>query len=79
MRKRCLIALMQMSAMEFAPWATRGGGQQPDFSNVQIKATKVSGNIYMLEGAGGNIGASLGEDGIGTTSLRRWRRRFRRR
>jgi glyoxylase-like metal-dependent hydrolase (beta-lactamase superfamily II) len=63
MRKRCLIAWMQMSAMAFAPWATRGG-QQQDFSKVQIKATKVSGNIYMLEGAGGNIGASIGEDGI---------------
>jgi cyclase len=31
---------------------------------VQIKTTKVSGNIYMLEGAGGNIAASVGEDGI---------------
>src|SRR5713226_3017535 len=38
--------------------------QQQDFSKVQIKATKVSGNVYMLEGAGGNIGASIGEDGI---------------
>jgi glyoxylase-like metal-dependent hydrolase (beta-lactamase superfamily II) len=31
---------------------------------VQIKTTKVSRNIYMLEGAGGNIAASVGEDGI---------------
>jgi cyclase len=38
--------------------------QEPDFSKVQIKVTKVSGNIYMLEGEGGNIGASVGEDGI---------------
>jgi cyclase len=38
--------------------------QQRDFSKVQIKVTKVSGNIYMLEGEGGNIAASLGEDGI---------------
>jgi glyoxylase-like metal-dependent hydrolase (beta-lactamase superfamily II) len=37
---------------------------QDDFSKVQIKVTKVSGNIYMLEGAGGNIAASVGEDGI---------------
>jgi len=47
--------------------AAAGGGQQQDFSDfskVQIKATKVSGNIYMLEGAGGNIAASIGEDGI---------------
>jgi cyclase len=39
-------------------------GQQEDFSKVQIKVTKVSGNIYMLEGSGGNIAASVGEDGI---------------
>ena len=38
--------------------------QDQDFSKVQIKTTKVSGNIYMLEGAGGNIAASVGEDGI---------------
>jgi len=38
--------------------------QQPDFSKVQIKVSKVSGNIYMLEGAGGNIAASVGEEGI---------------
>src|SRR6266700_3031707 len=38
--------------------------QQPDWSKVQIKATKVAGNIYMLEGQGGNIAASVGEDGI---------------
>jgi glyoxylase-like metal-dependent hydrolase (beta-lactamase superfamily II) len=35
-----------------------------DFSQVQIKATKVAGNVYMLEGAGGNIGVSVGDDGI---------------
>src|SRR5260370_385324 len=29
-----------------------------------MKVTKVSGNIYMLEGQGGNIAASVGEDGI---------------
>jgi len=38
--------------------------QQQDFSKVEIKVTKVSGNIYMLEGQGGNIAASVGEDGI---------------
>ncbi|KAF0247439.1 MAG: beta-lactamase-like [bacterium] len=37
---------------------------QDNFSKVQMKAIKVSGNIYMLEGAGGNIGVSVGEDGI---------------
>jgi glyoxylase-like metal-dependent hydrolase (beta-lactamase superfamily II) len=38
--------------------------QEQDFSKVQIKVTKVAGTVYMLEGAGGNIGASIGEDGI---------------
>ena len=38
--------------------------QDEDLSKVQIKVTKVSGNVYMLEGSGGNIGASVGEDGI---------------
>jgi cyclase len=36
----------------------------PDFSKVEIKVSKLSGNIYMLQGAGGNIAASLGDDGI---------------
>jgi len=38
--------------------------QNQDFSKVQIKVSRVAGNVYMLEGAGGNIGASVGEDGI---------------
>ena len=33
--------------------------QQQDFSGVEIKAEKVAGNIYMLTGAGGNIGVSV--------------------
>ena len=37
---------------------------QTDFSKVEMKATKVSGNVYMLEGSGGNIGVSVGDDGI---------------
>src|SRR5258705_9666453 len=36
----------------------------PDWSKVQIKVTKVSGNVYMLEGEGGTIAAWVGEDGI---------------
>jgi len=37
---------------------------QTDFSKVEVKATKLAGNISMLEGAGGNIGVSVGSDGI---------------
>jgi glyoxylase-like metal-dependent hydrolase (beta-lactamase superfamily II) len=35
-----------------------------NFDAVQIKATHVAGNVWMLEGAGGNIGVSVGEDGV---------------
>jgi cyclase len=38
--------------------------QDHDFSKVQMKVSKVAGNVYMVEGAGGNIGASVGDDGI---------------
>ncbi len=38
--------------------------QDQDFSKVQMKVTHVAGTVYMLEGSGGNIGASVGEDGI---------------
>lgn len=34
------------------------------FDKVEIKTTKLSDHTYMLEGAGGNIGISVGEDGV---------------
>ena len=37
---------------------------QQDFSKVEIKPTKVAGTVYMLQGSGGNIGVSVGADGI---------------
>lgn len=36
---------------------------QRDFSNVEIKPTKLTETVYMLTGSGGNIGASVGPDG----------------
>ena len=45
----------------FAPQMTLA---QRDFSNVEIIAHHVAGSVYYLEGAGGNIGLSVGEDGI---------------
>jgi cyclase len=34
------------------------------FDQVEIKTVKVSDHVYMLIGAGGNIGVSIGEDGV---------------
>lgn len=45
--------------------ADRLFAQQPqDFSKVQVETRKVSGNVYMLVGAGGNIAVSVGDDGV---------------
>lgn len=43
--------------------ATAAFGQR-DFSKVEVKATKVAGTVYMITGAGGNIGVSAGTDGL---------------
>jgi len=32
--------------------------------DISVKTTKVSGNVYMLQGRGGNVGALTGSDGI---------------
>jgi glyoxylase-like metal-dependent hydrolase (beta-lactamase superfamily II) len=58
MRKLSLLFIVVFFALSWT------AAQDHDFSKVQIKVTKVAGNVYMLEGAGGNIGASVGEDGI---------------
>lgn len=34
-----------------------------DFDNIEITTTPVRDNIYMLQGSGGNIGLSIGNDG----------------
>lgn len=35
-----------------------------DFSKVNFKTTPLANSLYMLEGAGGNITASIGQDGV---------------
>jgi len=55
---------IQSALLLLALAASSAAAQDRDFSKVQVKATKVAGNVYMLEGAGGNIGASVGPDGI---------------
>ncbi len=35
-----------------------------DFSKVEIKTTKLGDTVYMMEGAGGNLGLSVGEDAV---------------
>ncbi len=57
MRKAWLLFLLLMPGLAAA--------QQPqDFSKIQVKVTKVAGSVYLLQGSGGNIAASVGDDGI---------------
>ena len=56
---RAFLCVAALSLLSFGLAA-----QNRDFSKVQIKVQKVSGSVYMLEGEGGNIGASIGDDGI---------------
>src|ERR1700686_3787767 len=50
-----LFALLAASVPSFA---------QQDFSKVEVKAEKLADGVYMLTGAGGNIGVSAGADGV---------------
>ena len=58
MRNASLVAAGVFLALGIA------ASQNQDFSKVEMKVTKVAGSVYMLQGAGGNIGASVGDDGI---------------
>jgi cyclase len=55
---------MKLASIAAAAALVAGAAFAQDFSNVQIKVEKVAGNVYMLTGAGGNIGVSSGDDGI---------------
>jgi len=42
----------------------QANAQGRDFSKIEINATQVSGLVYMLTGAGGNMGVLVGNDGV---------------
>ncbi len=58
------VARVSLAMIAVALMAAPSGAQQPDFSKIEVKATKVSGNFYVLEGSGGTIGVLAGHDGV---------------
>src|SRR5262249_34150102 len=54
---------MRTLALTFL-FAAAASAQQRDFSKVEIKTIKVAGNVYVLQGSGGNIGITAGSDGV---------------
>ena len=55
---------MKQLIVLFALCTSIAFAQGRDFSKVEMKVQKVAGNVYMLQGAGGNIGVSVGDDGV---------------
>ncbi len=41
-----------------------GRAQQQNFENVQVRSFRVQQNVYMLAGAGGNVTAQIGDNGV---------------
>lgn len=58
--RKFLAAAMSVSCLM---WLQAVNAQQ-DFSDVEIIPHHVAGSVYYLEGRGGNIGLSIGEDGV---------------
>jgi cyclase len=56
--KSRLFVLCALVALSLPVWA------QQDFSTVEITTTEVADGVFMLQGSGGNIGVSVGEDGV---------------
>jgi cyclase len=61
-----VLAVASTVAMAVLAGAASAAAQPaaPDFSKVQIKVTKLSGNFHTVEGQGGMIGVLAGPDGI---------------
>ncbi len=57
------LALVAVSAVS-SGHAGSARAQMPDAAKVTIKTHKLAERVWMLEGAGGNIGVSAGDDGV---------------
>lgn len=59
MRKSTLLlSMMFLNSLVFSTQA------QDRFANVKMTSQKLDGSVYMMQGSGGNIGVSAGDDGI---------------
>jgi cyclase len=60
MNKKTIRAVLTWLAMLAAPVALA----QQDLSQVEIQTQKLTDSVYMMTGAGGNLGLSVGEDAV---------------
>ena len=57
-------SLLVLFAVVLAVGGVAHAQKGPDWEKIIIKTTKITESIYMLDGGGGNIGLSVGEDGV---------------
>ena len=62
--QRIVLTLFVLVFFGLSAFAHTGEDRFGSEQDVTVKVTKISGNVYMLQGRGGNIGAIVGEDGI---------------
>ena len=62
--QRLISILLVISFLTFGIFAHGDDSHFETKQDVTVKVTKVTGNVYMLQGRGGNIGAIVGADGI---------------
>ena len=57
-------AVLALAPLILAVTASVAPAAAQDFSGVEVSIEHVAGNVHLLKGAGGNIGLSIGDDGI---------------
>ncbi len=62
--KKLITLLLMLAITSFSAFAHSDHDHYGDGQDITVKTTKVSGNVYMLQGRGGNIGAIVGPQGI---------------
>lgn len=62
--QRIFTALIVACLLTVGGYAHGDDSHSYNKQDVTVKVTKVSGNVYMLQGRGGNIGAVVGPEGI---------------
>lgn len=62
--QKLLSALILTALVALTTFAHDDNSHFEKQQEVTVKVTKISGNVYMLQGRGGNIGAIVGQEGI---------------
>ncbi len=62
--KRLTATILLVTLSSFTVFGHGDGSHDAQQQDITVKTTKISGNVYMLQGRGGNIGAIVGQQGI---------------